>query len=90
MKRAAAKAEERAWEAKEIIERVAAGLSPERATAYLAAAPVVEALELSPLNAQPDGTRRNPPRCSGWTLSETPDPAAASRMVSSASSLGSP
>ncbi len=39
-------AEGAAQEAREIIERVAGGLSPERAKAYLAAAPVVEALEL--------------------------------------------
>ena len=46
-KGAAAKAEAHAREAAEIIESVAAGLSPERAKAYLAAAPVVEALELA-------------------------------------------
>jgi hypothetical protein len=40
-------AEEAAPEAREIIESVAAGLSSERASAYLAAAPVVEALELT-------------------------------------------
>jgi hypothetical protein len=38
---------EAAREAAEIIGGVAAGLSPERARAYLAAAPVVEALELT-------------------------------------------
>jgi tetratricopeptide (TPR) repeat protein len=46
-KGAAARAEERAREAAEIIERVAAGLSPERAKTYLAAAPVVDALDLT-------------------------------------------
>ena len=37
-----------------------------------------------------DCARRNPPRCSGRTLNETPDPAAACRIVSNASSLGLP
>ena len=36
---------EHAREAAEIIESVAAGLSPDRAKTYLAAAPVVEALD---------------------------------------------
>ncbi len=47
MKGAAAKADEHAREAAEIIQTVAAGLSPERAATYLAAAPVVEALDLA-------------------------------------------
>ena len=38
-------ANEHAPEAAEIIDTVARGLSPERAATYLAAAPVVEALE---------------------------------------------
>ena len=46
-KGAAAKAEAHAREAKEIIESVAAGLAPDRAKTYLAAAPVVDALALA-------------------------------------------
>ena len=40
--------------------------------------------------SQLDCARRNPPRCSGRTLNETPDPSAACRIVSNASSLGLP
>jgi pilus assembly protein TadC len=47
VKGAASRAEEHAREAAEIIQSVAAGLSPERAATYLAAAPVVEALGLA-------------------------------------------
>jgi tetratricopeptide (TPR) repeat protein len=47
VKRAASRAEEHAREAAEIIDSVAAGLSPDRAKTYLAAAPVVEALDLT-------------------------------------------
>jgi class 3 adenylate cyclase/tetratricopeptide (TPR) repeat protein len=47
VKGAASRAEEHAREAAEIIRSVAAGLSPERAATYLAAAPVVEAFELA-------------------------------------------
>ena len=43
----AAKTDEHAREAAEIIESVATALSPDRAKAYLAAAPVVEALDLA-------------------------------------------
>jgi class 3 adenylate cyclase/tetratricopeptide (TPR) repeat protein len=47
VKGAASRAEEHAREAAEIIQSVAAGLSPERAATYLAAARVVEALDLA-------------------------------------------
>ena len=47
VKGAASRAEEHAREAAEIIQSVAAGLSPERAATYLAAAPVVDALDLA-------------------------------------------
>ena len=46
VKGAASRAEEHAREAAEIIDAIARGLSPERAKTYLAAAPVVEALDL--------------------------------------------
>jgi len=47
VKGAASRADEHAREAAEIIQAVAHGLSPERAKTYLAAAPVVETLELA-------------------------------------------
>ena len=47
VKGAASRADEHAREAAAIIDTIAAGLSPERAARYLAAAPVVEALELA-------------------------------------------
>ncbi|HUF58549.1 MAG TPA: AAA family ATPase [Actinomycetota bacterium] len=47
VKRVTSRAEAHAREAAEIIESVAAGLSPERARTYLAASPVVEALDLT-------------------------------------------
>jgi hypothetical protein len=47
MKGAGQVADEHAREATEIIDTVARGLSPERAKTYLAAAPVVEALDLA-------------------------------------------
>jgi class 3 adenylate cyclase/tetratricopeptide (TPR) repeat protein len=46
VKGAGQRADDHAREAAEIIDSIARGLSPERATAYLAAAPVVEALDL--------------------------------------------
>ena len=47
VKAAASRADEHAREAAEIIDTITTGLSPERAKTYLAAVPVVEALELA-------------------------------------------